>query len=335
MLKNTVVRIANVVGETGCFRLFSPQTVPVFMVHRVYSGKATAAAGIPLETLRSHLNYLARHRYKVLTMDELLGMLEEGGRIHSKAVVFTIDDGFADHFELAARVFDEFGFALNCFVITGFLDSKLWPWDDQITHAVNQSTLQQADLRLPSGARFSLDMGRDGATKAVRRLRDTLKSGPQENLYQWIQSELFPNLKVEYPARVPPELAPMSWDNARSLRQSGHGVFPHTRSHRILSTLSPDEKRSEIDESRRRVEEELGAPARVFAYPTGREIDYDQQDVEQLKECGFKMAFTTVPDYVQKGQNLLELPRFSVPASSADFRQIVNRFEALKSRLRA
>lgn len=335
MLKSAVVRIANLVGETGCFRLLAPEVVPVFMLHRVYSGARSVAGGLPADTLRDHLAYVARRGYKVLTMDELLGMLEEGGRIHAKSVMFTIDDGFSDHFSVAARVFDEFGFVLNCFVITGFLDQELWPWDDQVSYAIQSSSCQQAKLTLPSGDPYLLDLVGDGINTAVRTLRDALKAVPQANLYQWIQSELFPALAAEYPSKVPPEFLAMSWSDASLLQQAGHGVYPHTCSHRILSTLTSDEKQYEIDHSRKRVEQELGKPPLVFAYPTGRQRDYDQRDMEQLINSGFKMAFTTVPNYVRKGQNLLELPRFSMPANSADFRQIVNRFEAFKNRLRA
>lgn len=335
MLKNAVLRIANVVGETGCFRLLSPEVVPVFMLHRVYSGAHSIAGGLSEETLRAHLSYLSRHGYKVLTMDELLAMLEEDGRIHSKSVMFTIDDGFFDHFEIASRVFDEFKFVLNCFVITAFLDGELWPWDDQITYAIHHSPLSDAALTLPGGERCSLDLSEKVINTATRRLRDTLKAGPQMDVYHWIQSELFPRLAVEYPAEAPPEFAAMSWADARILQQAGHGVFPHTRSHRILSMLPTDEKLSEIDQSRQRVEEEMGMVPIVFAYPTGRQEDYDQENMEQLKRIGFRMAFTTVPDYVRKGQNLMELPRFSLPAGAADFRQIVNRFEALKTSIRA
>jgi peptidoglycan/xylan/chitin deacetylase (PgdA/CDA1 family) len=126
----------------------------------------------------------------------------------------------------------------------------------------------------------------------------------------------------------------MSWSDARSLGERGHGVYPHTCSHRILSSLNPAEKREEIRGSLERVGEELGDSPKVFAYPTGRPGDYDNEDMEELRQAGFNMAFNTVPAYVLRGQDHYQLPRFSLPENTADFLQIVNRFEALKGKLR-
>lgn len=334
-MKNAVLKLANVVGDAGCFRFLCPEAVPVFMLHRVYDGESTIAGGISAEVLRAHLSYLSTRGYRVLTMDELFCIMCGEGSLDSKSVMFTIDDGFADQYEIASRVFDEFGFALNFFVITRFLDGDLWPWDVQIIYAFFRSPEQNVEVILPSGDAYSIELaGRDPRVSA-RKLRDVLKTGPQDVLYDWIRLELFKRLRVQFPADVPPPFKAMSWADARSLLTSGHGVYPHTLSHRILTTLSSEERQSEIHESAQRIQNELGSRPYIFAYPTGRKTDYDQTDVDQLKRCGFKMAFTTVPGYVQRGQTLLELPRFSVPTNPDDFRQIVNRFEAFKYRFRA
>lgn len=80
----------------------------------------------------------------------------------------------------------------------------------------------------------------------MREVRGALKTEDQGDIYQWLKKELFPKLEVELPASVPREYRPMSWNDARSLYSRGHGVYPHTRSHRILSTLSLEQKREEI-----------------------------------------------------------------------------------------
>ncbi|MDK8464255.1 polysaccharide deacetylase family protein [Marinobacter sp. SS13-12] len=267
-------------------------------------------------------------------MDELWQSLCHGQRISSRSVMFTIDDGFHDHHDVAAKVFDEFGFPLNFFVITGLLDQQLWPWDDQVTYALKHAGVEHTDIRLPSGAVYSINLEDKSAGATVREIRDALKISPQAQVYQWLREELFAKLQVDFPSTIPQEYQPMSWTDARLLRERGHGVYPHTRSHRILSTLDLTEKREEIRNSLERVGAELGYSPQVFAYPTGRPADYDGDDVEELRQAGFNMAFNTVPAYVKQGQDQYQLPRFSLPENTADFLQIVNRFEALKEKLR-
>lgn len=305
------------------------------MLHRVTCGDDSVPGAMTADRLRSYLQYLADKGYQVLSMDELWQCLNEGRKIRSRSVMFTIDDGFHDHHDVAANVFDEFGFPLNFFVITGLLDQQLWPWDDQVSHAFKHSSVEQADIHLPSGTVYSVDLAQNPNLSTVREVREALKKGPQGDIYQWLKEELFKKLGVEFPSAVPSEYRSMTWAEARSLWERGHGVYPHTCSHRILSTLSLEEKREEIRESLKRVGDELDYSPKVFAYPTGRPADYDGDDIEELRRAGFQMAFNTVPAYVKRGQDHYQLPRFSLPENTADFMQIVNRFEALKEKLRS
>ncbi|MBW0146446.1 polysaccharide deacetylase family protein [Marinobacter arenosus] len=267
-------------------------------------------------------------------MDDLRAAFDHHKPLPSKSVMFTIDDGFFDHHDIAARVFKEFGYSLNFFVITGFLDRNLWPWDDQVAYALHRSKKEVIDLRLPSGKELTINLRHDDIGDVVYSLRSTLKKESQSDLYAWLEKGLYPALGVEYPHEIPTSYRPMSWSDARTLRDAGHGVYPHTCTHRILSTLSVDEKQSEIEMSIRRVEAELDYLPDIFAYPTGRRSDYDQLDIERLQRSGIKLAFNTIPGYVRADRNSLELPRFSLPCDFDDFRQIVNRFEAFKMKVR-
>lgn len=333
-MKRFLMRCANLLGRTGLYQFLRPGRLPVFMLHRVREFPDTGNPGdLPADVLRSYLDYLAKHDYRVISMEELRLVLDQRGRIPARCVMFTIDDGFYDHHDVAARIFDEFGFPLNFFVITGLLDEELWPWDDQIGYALHRTSVLQSVLTLPSGKTYSMDLEARGVRQTSREIRNALKTGSQASVYDWLRTEFYNTLGVEYPAAIPREYRPMSWDQARSLQARGHWVCPHTHSHRILSALPRDQKYREIMKSRIRVEEELGACPDVFAYPTGRLTDYDKTDIELLRQTGFKLAFNTVPDYVQQGTSLLELPRFSVPGDMPDFLQIVNGLEALKERL--
>lgn len=333
-MRSVVLKLANFIGETGLYHLLFPGMLPVFMLHRVTNGNDTTPGGLSADRLRGYLEYLAEKKYQVITMDDVLRTLSAGEAFPARSVLFTIDDGFADHHDVAATVFDEFGYPLNFFVITGLLDQQLWPWDDQVTYAFKHTPIHEAEIRLPSGELYSFNSARKTAVQAVREVRESLKAGDQQGIYDWLKTELYQTLGVAFPEEAPAEYQPMSWDDARSLRARGHGVYPHTYSHRILSTLSPHEKRAEIRESLKRVGEELEFSPQVFAYPTGRPSDYDSQDIEELRHAGFQMAFNTVPAYVKQGQDHYHLPRFSLPENTADFLQIVNRFEALKNKLR-
>lgn len=61
----------------------------------------------------------------------------------------------------------------------------------------------------------------------------------------------------------------MSWEQLRALRAAGMEIGSHTLTHRPPSTLNDDELRYELHESRRILEDGLGAPVTSISSPTG------------------------------------------------------------------
>jgi peptidoglycan/xylan/chitin deacetylase (PgdA/CDA1 family) len=66
-----------------------------------------------------------------------------------------------------------------------------------------------------------------------------------------------------------PEEPVCSWAELRELERSGVSVQSHGVSHRTFSQLSPQELEQELLQSRRAVEDGVGKPVEVLAYPYG------------------------------------------------------------------
>lgn len=324
MLLRKCLKIMNDLGDLGLYRRLSPPLVPVFMLHRV-TVSSSVPKGISPDYLLRCLNHVNRHGYQAMALSELLRMLENGLPLPPKACVFTIDDGFVDHYH-AAELFDQHQIPLNYFVISDFLDRELWPWDDQVAHALAEASAAPDSITGPDGTSLAIgpnDAGRTG------RVREQIKQRDQSKLYPWLREQLFPQLGLNYPDTIPAGYEPMSWDQARDLVKRGHEVYPHTRSHRILSRLPPASQTEEIQHAAERVQSETGLPWPAFAYPTGRLDDYDAESLKSLQECSLRYAFNTRPDYVQSESPLLELPRYSMPENFEDFRKILTLLAAI------
>lgn len=137
--------------------MLSPGRLPVFVIHRIKEDRDTRK-GITASQLRGYLQYLSRRGYRVFTMSELWQHLSEGKKIPSRSVMFTIDDGFFDYQDVAAKIFDEYGFPLNFFVITGMLDQEIWPWDHQVSYAFEHSPVVHCEICFPSGTVYRVDL---------------------------------------------------------------------------------------------------------------------------------------------------------------------------------
>ena len=103
-----------------------------------------------------------------------------------------------------------------------------------------------------------------------------------------------------------PEFETNAWDHRRGLRRrnllttaqiremQAHGVEfgSHTVNHRWLPECSDADLQHEIGDSKKMLEDRLGAPIRTFAYPFG---GVDQRVRAAVAEAGYDLAFTVMP----------------------------------------
>jgi len=94
----------------------------------------------------------------------------------------------------------------------------------------------------------------------------------------------------EFDHDVEPREEICDWSTLGELARQGVSIQSHGVSHRALSTLSPPDQERETTASKRTLEERLGSPVRLFAYPYG-----DPGDEEQLsgvlRRAGYEAAF--------------------------------------------
>jgi peptidoglycan/xylan/chitin deacetylase (PgdA/CDA1 family) len=101
----------------------------------------------------------------------------------------------------------------------------------------------------------------------------------------------------------------LTWDHARELRRAGMDVQSHTRTHRVLQTLRPDELADELAGSRADLQRELGEPTRAVAYPVGNPILSTSPIRAALEKAGYELGFSNAT-----GSNVLngQVDRFNI-----------------------
>jgi peptidoglycan/xylan/chitin deacetylase (PgdA/CDA1 family) len=76
-----------------------------------------------------------------------------------------------------------------------------------------------------------------------------------------------------------------------------------------LPTLSPQERKNEIEGSHRALADLVGCPITSFAFPHGQ---FCPESAESVRRAGFLRACTTKPEPVRHTQDPFQLPRFGV-----------------------
>ncbi len=313
-------------------------TVTIFMLHRM-ADPSRGVKGHSTEGLNLFLKLLKSNGHQFISLSDAIEGIKGLQQLPRKAVVFTMDDGFYDQAEIAAPIFIHHQCPATIFLITGFLDNDLWPWDDQIAHMLNTTTLQDISLTVDQqtvNLQIKNDLDRN---ISINHLRELCKTSAESTIKKVVNrlSEIT-QIDISMP---PPGYAPMSWTQARELECSGISFAPHSVSHRIFSRMSQDHAEAEITTSWQRLESELIKPLKVFCFPTGRYAqDFGPREVDMVRTAGFHAAVSANPGYAKiitshsASNSVYYLPRFSYDDNLTDMQQYAFGVERAKQILR-
>jgi len=112
---------------------------------------------------------------------------------------------------------------------------------------------------------------------------------------------------AEETAAHPERLVTMTWDRLRVAAERGVTIGSHTVSHAHLTSLSDSELDRELSESRARIEDELGRPCTLFAYPYG---EHDARVQAAARRSGYEAAFALSAGASRR--NRFALPRIDL-----------------------
>ena len=322
------------------FRRVGRGLLSIFTLHR-FTDPALGVAGTDPATLRDYLAYLRRHRYRLLSMTDVLDLLDEGnGRLTAPAVAFTVDDGYDDFARIGAPIFAEYDCPVTLFVTTGFLDGQLWLWWDRVEYLLTRT--RRSSLRLALGPeerpyRWSTAGALAGVQADVVDRLQWLDGAEREAVIAGLTQQL----EVELPANPPPEFAPIRWDEVRRTARLGATFGPHTVTHRILSSAADEVCDWEIRESYGRLSQETDACVPVLCYPNGETRAVGRRGLEAAQRAGVKAALTTVPGYAtpcgvrsQGALGRFALPRFPYPDDRAHLVHVVAGLARSKHQIR-
>jgi peptidoglycan/xylan/chitin deacetylase (PgdA/CDA1 family) len=106
---------------------------------------------------------------------------------------------------------------------------------------------------------------------------------------------------------------PLTLDELRDLAsRPGVEIGAHTFSHPSLALLPAVEQERELAGARARLEELLGRPVTLLAYPFGKPGDVSEETEALARRAGYRAAFTTVPRRLVPSSPLFALPRLTV-----------------------
>lgn len=101
----------------------------------------------------------------------------------------------------------------------------------------------------------------------------------------------------------------LSWQEIKTMSNCRINFGAHTESHADLEALDYSDILKEIKRSKRSISEHLGIPVKVFAYPYG---NFNESVKKAVKETGFEAAFSTIPGFADRKNDIFAIKRIEV-----------------------
>jgi peptidoglycan/xylan/chitin deacetylase (PgdA/CDA1 family) len=103
----------------------------------------------------------------------------------------------------------------------------------------------------------------------------------------------------------------LDWRALREMARSGHSIQSHGLSHRYLDELTEGEVRSELHDSKARIEDGIGQPVTIFAPPGGR---VTAAVVRLVREAGYEALCGSAAALWRQPGSRGPIPRLAVTA---------------------
>lgn len=286
-------------GLCSFLRSLRPGEIPILAYHRVCDIGNEAVFPFDPDLVSASCSAFAwqmqylRDRHDPITFRTLLDFLDGKARLPERPVIVTFDDGYDDNYLNAFPLLRSLGVPATIFVSTGYIGSGKPFWFDLVAHILHHApvetlTVHDLDMNLTLGA--SVDSRRKAASRLVGELKRVSNAR---------RLDILDRLERQYAGAMNPGefrlSRPLDWSQIREMSAAGIEFGSHTVSHPILSRLDDDELERELTVSREHLEQELGMPAPVLAYPVGGPEEFNDKVVRAAGAAGYRLGVSYMP----------------------------------------
>lgn len=254
------------------------------------------------------IRFLLR-RYRPLQAEDFY----EPGKNLAGGFLITFDDGFRNNYHYAMPILKKYGLQGCFFITTHLIDTREFLWTEQVTRLLQKTRREKVEVELDRAQVFPLGAPAqtERASLAIRKYLKAASLRRRQEVLEQMKAQL-----SDVPLTVQPEEEErylfMTWDEVREMIRAGQVIGSHTHTHPLLATLSEEESLGELQVSRRLIEQQTGRPCFTMSYPNGEREDYSEVQIRQLKQLGYRCAFTQVPHFNGPETDRYQLRRVNV-----------------------
>ncbi len=287
--------------------LFKPsvrKTPLILMYHQVFKNPEKenifiqGGLYVSQDIFDKQLAYLKK-KYTIISLSQLVELLERGHSLPKKIAVITFDDGWRDNYQYAYPVLKKHNLPATIFITTDFIDSRkiFWFLEAALLHQKGRlsedqfytifENLPSAHENVPEKSSFNrknlkfLYHNTESFLEFLKQFDFSTVSSILNKMSEFSGFRLLDRLTERWM---------LNWDEIKAMADLVE-IGSHGCSHRIMTRLSPEEIMKELTTSKKTIEEKTGQPVSLFAYPNG---DYSAEIEKMVSQAGYRAAIATL-----------------------------------------
>lgn len=295
------------------------QKAVVLMYHRVLPSslieKTFSSNGIVVseKSFEMQLTFI-KQNFELVNLDSFVLFLD--GKLNSTKplCLITFDDGWLDNYDYAFPLLKRYNIPATIFLTHDFINKNEPFWQEKINRyiktkmlEINPKNVEKFHMEILN--EFTLDKKifryLSHSDYFIKELVQYLKSQRYEKILDIVK---YCDNNGNCIDKYYPDVF-MNWEQVSEMKEYGINFESHGLTHKILPNLSEKEKYAEISKSKNMIGEKLTSSVESFSFPNG---DYDELCINFVKECGYRLAFTTNVGYVDTKDDRFRLNRINI-----------------------
>lgn len=247
-----------------------------------------------LDTVFAQQMSFVKDNFTVLSLQELLDLWQRGAwSEQARYCVVTFDDGWLDNYRYAYPVLQRLHMPATIFLPTDYVGSDEWFWPDQLAFLFKVIADRGESNEHLKGIEGVLSGFLSGdiplSVEALARHEEVTDQIIEHCKHLPIKRirALVGALASELRVSLPHGRVIVNWDEVREMSQGGLSFGSHSCTHRIMTTITPDEVTEELVRSKQALLEQSVNYVPVYCYPNGNSDPHIQR---QVKTSGYEAA---------------------------------------------
>jgi peptidoglycan/xylan/chitin deacetylase (PgdA/CDA1 family) len=284
--------LANPLYISKLHKLFNPLYSglgQILMFHRVLpdSNKLRVhnhkSLEITPQKLESIIQFYLKSGFKFISIEELRNF--NAFKNEDKFVILTFDDGYVDNLTYAYPIFKRYNIPFTIYVATSLPDGNALLW----WYLLEDLVVEHSSIELFIDGKTHIFPSKTIKEKEISFIRiRAYFAKADKNQLKNLSNNLFGKYSISSESKT--RSLSLTWDQLRELNKDPLvTIGSHTVNHLPLASLSYEDSKYEITQSKHILESELSIEIRHFCYPIG---SYSHKEIKIVGESGYKTATT-------------------------------------------